>query len=538
MKISEEKKYERLSPFELKNKLISMATSNAERMMLNAGRGNPNWIATEPREAFFQLGLFAMQESQRKELRPGFGSPAEKKGLETRFKAFVKKNAKKPGVAFLKKAVAYAHSDLKMKPSDFISQIVDAILADHYPTPDRILDFNEKAVHPYLKKEILNHRTAGKFDLFATEGGTAAMAYIFNSLMENKILHKGDTIAIGTPIFTPYIEIPHLNDYKFVTIDVEQSESGGWQYSDKELKKLEDKKIKAFFLVHPSNPTSVMIEPKSFKKIAQLVEKKRKDLIILTDDVYGTFVDGFKSLAAAAPHNTILVYSFSKYFGATGWRLGVIGIHEKNIFDDTIAKLPAKDKKILNQRYSTVALYPEKLKFIERIVADSRAVALHHTSGVSTPQQVVMTLFSIYCLLDTKGTYKKRAQDIVFKRYKTLYKAIGIPVPKDPYGTHYYTIIDIPKLAAQRYSKAFATWLHNTFEPIDFVVNLAKERSVVLLDGGGFDAPNMSVRVSLANLPDEAYQEIGESISWLLEQYYKHWMSKKDNKAKSKKGKK
>ena len=148
MKISEEKKYERLSPFELKNKLISMATSNAERMMLNAGRGNPNWIATEPREAFFQLGLFAMQESQRKELRPGFGSPAEKKGLETRFKAFVKKNAKKPGVAFLKKAVAYAHSDLKMKPSDFISQIVDAILADHYPTPDRILDFNEKAVHP------------------------------------------------------------------------------------------------------------------------------------------------------------------------------------------------------------------------------------------------------------------------------------------------------------------------------------------------------------------------------------------------------
>ena len=60
MKITEEKKYERLSPFELKNKLISMAQSNSERMMLNAGRGNPNWIAVEPREACFQLGLFAM----------------------------------------------------------------------------------------------------------------------------------------------------------------------------------------------------------------------------------------------------------------------------------------------------------------------------------------------------------------------------------------------------------------------------------------------------------------------------------------------
>ncbi len=527
MKITEEKQYERLSPFELKNKLISMSESNDERMMLNAGRGNPNWLAVEPREAFFQLGHFAMQESKRNELRPGFGSPAEKRGIEKRFNAFLKKNAKAPGVAFLKKAVAYAHKELKINPEDFISQIVDAILGDHYPTPDRILDFNEKAIHPYLMKEILDGKRCGKFDLFATEGGTAAMAYIFHSLMENKILHKGDTIALGTPIFTPYIEIPNLNDYKFVTIKIEQDENKGWQYPDKELKKLENPKIKAFFLVHPSNPTSVMIQPKSFKKIADLIKKKRKDLIILTDDVYGTFVNGFKSLAAAAPHNTILVYSFSKYFGATGWRLGVIAIHEKNILDEKIAKLPAKDKKILNKRYSTVALYPEKLKFIERMVADSRAVALHHTSGVSTPQQVVMTLFSIASLMDKKGTYKKFAQDILAKRFDTLYKGIGIDIPKDPYGTHYYTIIDIPKLAAKRYGKKFADYLLKTFEPIDFVVRLAEERAVVLLDGGGFDAPNMSVRVSLANLPDDAYEEIGKSISWLLEQYYKHWKSKK-----------
>lgn len=530
MKITEEKRYERLSPFELKNKLISMSESNDERMMLNAGRGNPNWIAVEPREAFFQLGLFAMDEAQRHELRPGFGSPAEKKGLVTRFNSFVKKNAKKPGVSFLKKAVAYAHKELKMEPAEFISEIVDAMLGDHYPTPDRILAFNEKAIHPYLMREILGGKRYGTFDLFATEGGTAAMAYIFNSLMENKILHKGDTIALGTPIFTPYIEIPHLNDYKFVTIKVEQDENKGWQYPDKELKKLENPKIKAFFLVHPSNPTSVCIRPESFKKIANLVKNKRKDLIILTDDVYGTFVNGFKSLAAAAPHNTILVYSYSKYFGATGWRLGVIAIHEKNILDEKIAKLSARNKAILNKRYSTVALYPEKLKFIERMVADSRAVALHHTSGVSTPQQVVMALFSIYCLIDKRGVYKKRAQDIVFKRFKTLYKGIGIPVPKDPYGAHYYTIIDIPKLAQQRYGKPFATYLVKTFEPIDFVVRLAQERAVVLLDGGGFDAPNMSVRVSLANLPDEAYENIGKSISWLLEQYYKHWKSKKKGK--------
>ncbi len=45
MKPSEEKRYEKLSPFELKDKLIKIAGSNHERMMLNAGRGNPNWVA-------------------------------------------------------------------------------------------------------------------------------------------------------------------------------------------------------------------------------------------------------------------------------------------------------------------------------------------------------------------------------------------------------------------------------------------------------------------------------------------------------------
>ncbi|MGY6581672.1 hypothetical protein [Klebsiella pneumoniae] len=45
-------------------------------------------------------------------------------------------------------------------------------------------------------------------DLVAVEGGTAALAYIFNSLKENKIIKNGERIAIGCPFFNPYLEIP------------------------------------------------------------------------------------------------------------------------------------------------------------------------------------------------------------------------------------------------------------------------------------------------------------------------------------------
>ena len=62
------KKYETLGPFEIKDFLAKVATKAAEQSAttyLNAGRGNPNWVATEPRDAFFLLGQFALSEARR-----------------------------------------------------------------------------------------------------------------------------------------------------------------------------------------------------------------------------------------------------------------------------------------------------------------------------------------------------------------------------------------------------------------------------------------------------------------------------------------
>ena len=126
--------------------------------------------------------------------------------------------------------------------------------------------------------------------------------------------------------------------------------------------------------------------------------------MLLTDDVYGTFVPGFRSLLGELPHNTIGVYSYCKYFGCTGWRLGVIAIHENNVFDDMIAKLPDANQKALDKRYGALTLEPRKIKFIDRIVADSRDIGLNHTAGLSLPQQVMMSLFSLPEMMDTRST--------------------------------------------------------------------------------------------------------------------------------------
>src|SRR6202008_4088831 len=298
-------------------------------------------------------------------------------------------------------------------------------------------------VHEYLMGAVCGDpRPPGKFDIYAVEGGTAAMCYLFKSLKANRLLVPGDTIALATPIFTPYIEMTHLEDYDLKVVQIRAPQENKFQFTDEEIKKLEDPKIKAFFVVNPSNPPGMALSMETVAKLANLVKTKRPDLMILTDDVYGTFVHGFRSLLGEIPHNTIGVYSYSKYFGCTGWRLGAIAIHEDNIFDKMIAKLPEATMKLLDKRYGPLTLEPRKLKFIDRIVADSRDVALNHTAGLSLPQQVMMSLFSLSELMDEKKSYQKAWIGIVKKRVEATIEGLGIEVSPNELFDYYYGLID------------------------------------------------------------------------------------------------
>jgi aspartate 4-decarboxylase len=354
-------------------------------------------------------------------------------------------------------------------------------------------------------------------------------------LQINRLLKRGDKIAIGAPIFTPYIEMPTLDQYglEIVRIDACEMRADGlhsWQYPDSEIDKLADPAIKAFFLVNPSNPPSAAVRQSTIDRIIGIVEKKNPNLIIITDDVYGTFVDGFRSLMADLPHNTIGVYSYSKYFGCTGWRLGVVAVHEDNIYDKMIAALPAADKKALAKRYGSLTLEPEKMKFIDRMVADSRRVALNHTAGLSLPQQVQMMLFSLFCLTDKTDAYKKLTRRIVAKRMEKFWEGFHAKPPVDALRANYYSTVDILIGADQALGQDFCDYMKRTYEPVDILIRLAEQYGTVLLNGSGFDGPLWSVRCSLANLPDEAYAKIGGQLEAVVRGYADEWRKAKAKK--------
>lgn len=535
----EEKELEKISPFEIKNRLIAMAAADARKSsatLLNAGRGNPNWIATVPREAFFTLGKFAMQECRYVYDNPiGIAGIPCQKGIADRFRTFLRDNASDPGIDLLQHTFEYLVAERDANPDELAQEWAEGIMGDQYPTPDRILKYTEVIVRDYIALTMGNNTTpAGNFDLFATEGSTAGMCYVFDSLQENCLLRSGDGIALMTPIFTPYLEIPELArfDFKVTNISANKVQKDGyhyWQYPDEEINKLRDPSIKLLCLVNPSNPPSYMLSQHTVDLLVDIVKTDNPGLMIVTDDVYGTFVDGFKSLMYILPYNTMCLYSFSKYFGATGWRVATIALNEKNIYDDMIRQLSKRETEDLRKRYASIMPDPDNMKFIDRMVADSRMVALNHTAGLSTPQQIQMSLFAAFSLYNfhkQENTYQKEMQKIITDRLDTLWENTGFKLMPDPLRAGYYTEIDIMVWAKKIYGDEFAEYLRSNYEPLDFVLRLASETAIVLLNGDGFAGPSWSVRASLANLDKDAYGKIGVAIRKIMDEYYSKMLHK------------
>ncbi|MDM1011713.1 aspartate 4-decarboxylase [Clostridium perfringens] len=523
--------YGKISPFEFKNKLIDLAKDKkSAHILLDAGRGNPNWTASTPRDAFFTFGHFAVSETKRTFESCDLAGIPHKEGIYNRFLRFIEENKNFPAIELLEKIINYGIKEKGFNPDDFLYELCDAIIGDNYPYPDRMLPHIESIVHDYLLKELCYLPPSKKFKLFAVEGATAAMCYIFDSLIANELLQRKDKIAIMTPIFTPYLEIPQLPRYDLESIYIHASEineegSYTWQYPEEELNKLKDPSIKALFLVNPSNPPSMAIHDKSKELLKDIVTNYNPNLMIISDDVYGTFVNKFQSLVADLPHNSIGVYSYSKYFGVTGWRLGTLALYEDNIFDKLISELPSEKKEMVNKRYESLSTDPEKIPFIDRIVADSRQVALNHTAGLSTPQQVQMAFFSAFSLVDKENTYKNQTIAICHRRQRLLFEGLDLPIKENPYDASYYAEFDLLQWALKNYGPEFANYLESNYKPVDVLYKLAEESSIVLLSGGGFQGPEWSVRISLANLDDDAYSEIGTVLRKILEDFVHHWKS-------------
>src|SRR5205814_3767815 len=135
----------------------------------------------------------------------GLGGMPDAKGIAERLDAWLKTHSDAPGAAFLTQMMAFAVQTFGFEPDAFIHELVDSIIGDNYPVPDRMLVHNEQITHEYLMWAVCGDPVpTGKFDLYAVLVGTAAMCFIFKLLQMSHLLRPGHTITLVAPCLTPY----------------------------------------------------------------------------------------------------------------------------------------------------------------------------------------------------------------------------------------------------------------------------------------------------------------------------------------------
>jgi aspartate 4-decarboxylase len=109
--------------------------------------------------------------------------------------------------------------------------------------------------------------------------------------------------------------------------------------------------------------------------------------------------------------------------------------------------------------------------------------------------------------------------EICQRRAKAMVEGLGIEVTPNALYDAYYGLIDFEFFARKNIGEEAVEYLKKNVHPLDLAFRLAENHGIVLLNGGGFEAPNWSLRVSLANLPDEVYEDIGRGVRSIARGY-------------------
>lgn len=150
-----------------------------------------------------------------------------------------------------------------------------------------------------------------------TPGSSAALQLVLTA-----ILNPGDQVLMADPTYPCNRQFVELLHAKVATIAVDASTL--YQLNAKLLETHWTPAVKAVMVASPANPTGTLIEQDELLKMANFLAKKNSYLIV--DEIYqGLVYDRpAESVLAHAnlPNNLIVINSFSKFFGMTGWRLG------------------------------------------------------------------------------------------------------------------------------------------------------------------------------------------------------------------------
>jgi len=138
------------------------------------------------------------------------------------------------------------------------------------------------------------------------------------------ILNDGDEVILIAPYFPSYAQQVRLA--RGVPVECDTSFEEGFQVGAAQLERCAGERTRAIIVNTPCNPTGACLSRESLEQIADFA--RRRDLIVLADDIYTIFSYGEPFLPIASlegmRERTVTLNSFSKNYLMTGWRIGAV----------------------------------------------------------------------------------------------------------------------------------------------------------------------------------------------------------------------
>jgi aminotransferase len=143
------------------------------------------------------------------------------------------------------------------------------------------------------------------------------------------ITSPGDEIIIPEPAYTSYREVIVLAGCRPKYVPLHEDD---WTLEVKNIEEAISPTTKAILFSNPNNPTGTVFSKSQLLELAELV--KKHNIFVITDELYKDFVfekeflggDRLFSLAEIPEirEKIIRVFSLSKLFAMTGWRIGFL----------------------------------------------------------------------------------------------------------------------------------------------------------------------------------------------------------------------
>ncbi len=179
-------------------------------------------------------------------------------------------------------------------------------------TPAAGLPELRHAIADYYKRKYQLDVTANR--IFVTPGATGALL-----LALAMILNRGDQVLMADPSYPCNRNLVRLFDAHAKLIPVESSDN--YQLSSDLVKRNWSPKCRMALIASPSNPTGTLIDSQELRKICHAVQSCSGYLV--SDEIYHGLEYELPAVSALTFSDQVLVVnSFSKYFGMTGWRVG------------------------------------------------------------------------------------------------------------------------------------------------------------------------------------------------------------------------